>query len=97
MTRLVCVVLLMVLASAVAAQERVATRGLTCAALQARVARDRHVVLTTSETAYETVHRDAGSCRIDETAAPAFEPSADVPSCLTGWRCRQRNSDSGSR
>ncbi|GJE14650.1 MULTISPECIES: hypothetical protein [Methylobacterium] len=97
MNRLVLVLVLAALATAAAAQERVATRTLSCAALQARVARDGHVVLATSETAYETVHLDAGACRNDETAAPAFAPAADAPSCLTGWRCRQRNSDSGQR
>ena len=95
MNRLVLV--LAALATAAAAQERVATRTLSCAALQARVARDGHVVLATSETAYETVHRDSGACRQDETGAPAFEPSADMPNCLAGWRCTQRNSESGQR
>ncbi|QGY05031.1 hypothetical protein MMSR116_26375 [Methylobacterium mesophilicum SR1.6/6] len=97
MTRLVSVLVLIAFAPAALAQERVTTRSLTCAALQARVAQARNLVLATSETAYETVHLDSGSCRIDETAAPAFEPTADVPSCMAGWRCRQRNSDSGPR
>ena len=69
----------------------------TGAALRARVARDRTVILARSETAYETVHLDSGACRQDETGAPAFEPSADLPSCWAGWRCTQRNSDSGQR
>ena len=97
MRRLATILVLTVLATGAAAQERVATRTLSCAALQARVARDRHVVLATSETAYEAVHLDSGSCRIDETAAPAFEPTADQPNCLAGWRCRQRNSDGSPR
>lgn len=89
--------LMIALATAAAAEGRLDTRTVSCAALQARVARDRDVVLATSATAYEAVHLDAGSCRIDETSAPAFEPTADVPFCLAGWRCRQRNSDSGQR
>ncbi|MBE7197176.1 MAG: hypothetical protein INR70_05155 [Parafilimonas terrae] len=97
MRRFVPALLMLALATAAAAEERIHTRTLTCAALKARVAQDRDVVLATSDTAYEVVHLDAGSCRIDETAAPAFEPSADVPFCLAGWRCRQRNSDSGQR
>ncbi|WP_267353832.1 MULTISPECIES: hypothetical protein [unclassified Methylobacterium] len=97
MPRLACALVLSVLATAAVAQERIDTRGLTCAALRARVARDRSVILARSATAYETVHLDSGSCQQDETGAPAFEPSADVPSCWAGWRCTQRNSDSGQR
>jgi hypothetical protein len=97
MTRLACALLLGTLATGATAQERIDTRALTCAALQARVARDRTVILARNEMAYETVHLDSGSCQQDETSAPAFEPSADVPSCWAGWRCTQRNSDSGQR
>lgn len=97
MTRLAALLVLVTLVSGAAAQERISTRNLTCAALQARVARDRTLILARSETAYETVHLDSGSCNLDETGVPAFEPSADVPSCLAGWRCRQRNSDGGQR
>ncbi|MFB0490721.1 hypothetical protein ABIE45_003307 [Methylobacterium sp. OAE515] len=97
MIRLAAVLALAVVATGAAAQERVYTRNLTCAALKARVAHDRTVMLARSETAYETVHLDSGACQQDETGAPAFEPSADVPNCLAGWRCTQRNSDSGQR
>ena len=97
MTRLASLLILAVLATGAAAQERVDTRALTCAALKARVARDHTVILARSELAYETVYQDSGSCRQDETGTPAFEPSADVPSCWAGWRCTQRNSDSGQR
>ncbi|MCJ2134803.1 hypothetical protein MKK69_12155 [Methylobacterium sp. J-026] len=97
MTRLACALLLAVLATGAAAQEWIDTRSLTCAALQQRVARGRTVILARSATAYETVHLDSGSCSLDETGAPAFEPSVDVPSCLAGWLCKQRNSDSGQR
>lgn len=97
MTCLISVLALVAVASGASAQERVYTRSLTCAALQARVARDRSVTLASSETAYETVHLASGVCRTDETAAPAFEPSADVQACLAGWRCKQRNCGSGQR
>ncbi|WP_342109838.1 hypothetical protein [Methylobacterium sp. SI9] len=39
-----------------------------------------------NELACETVRLDSGSCRQDETGAPAFEPSADGPSWWAGWR-----------
>jgi hypothetical protein len=98
MPRLVFAFVLIAVATSAAAQERVITRSLTCAALQARVARDGTAILASSETAYEAVHLDPGACSSsDETAAPAFEPSADVQACLAGWRCKQRNSDSGQR
>jgi hypothetical protein len=97
MTRLACALVLGVLATGAVAQERIDTRALTCAALRARVVRDHTVILAQNELAYETVHLDPGSCQQDETGAPAFEPSADVPSCWAGWRCKQRNSDAGPR
>jgi hypothetical protein len=97
MIRSAAAFVLVAFASAAAAQERVDTRALNCAALKARVAREGTLVLARSETAYETVHLDPGGCQQDETAAPAFEPSADLPSCMAGWRCAQRNSDSNPR
>ncbi|MBP1178677.1 hypothetical protein [Methylobacterium sp. PvR107] len=97
MIRLAAALALAVVTAGAAAQERVSTRNLSCTALKARVAHDQTVILARSETAYETVHRDSGACRQDETGVPAFEPSADMPNCLAGWRCTQRNSDSGQR
>lgn len=79
------------------AQGRIDTRTLTCAALKAVVARDKDVVLASSDYVYETVHRDGGVCQQDENSTPAFEPTADAPSCFAGWRCKQRSNDTMSR
>ncbi|MGH1572443.1 hypothetical protein ACRAWG_19345 [Methylobacterium sp. P31] len=92
----VLAVLLTVAAPAGAdAQGRTDTRSFTCPALKALVARAGNVVLASSEFTYETVHRDGGACQQDETGAPAYEPTSDVSACFVGWRCKQRNSDSG--
>ena len=88
-----CIVVCLAGGSAALAQGRTDTRALTCAAVKAVVARDRDVVLASSETAYETVHRDNMACASDETGTPAFIPSADEPSCFAGWRCKQRSND----
>ncbi|MCJ2069586.1 hypothetical protein MKK75_12430 [Methylobacterium sp. J-030] len=83
------------LSTGAVAQGRTDTRTVTCAALRAFVARSGNAVLASSDLAYETVHRDSGACEQDETGAPAYEPTLDVPACFAGWRCKQRNSDSG--
>ena len=84
-------------AANVRAQERPYTPALTCAAVQALVARRGRVVLATSPNAYETVHLESGACRNEVTARPAFEPTADNPSCFAGYRCVQHNNgDSGA-
>lgn len=87
------IVVLLASGNAVLAQGRTDTRALTCAAVKAVVARDRDVVLATSDTAYEAVHQDNMACASDETGAPAFTPSRDDPSCFAGWRCKQRSND----
>ncbi|MGH1574327.1 hypothetical protein ACRAWG_31360 [Methylobacterium sp. P31] len=79
------------------AQGRTDTRSYTCPALKALVERAGTVVLASSEFIYETVHRDGGACRQDETSAPDYEPTSDVPACFVGWHCKQRNSDGGGR
>ena len=79
------------------AQGRTYTRAFTCAALKAFVAQAGNAVLASSENAYETVHQDSGACPQDETGAPAYEPTSDVPACFAGWRCKQRNSDNNQK
>ena len=91
------VLLTLSVATGASAQGRIATRPLTCAALKALVARQGDVMLASSELIYERVHRDGGVCQQDETSAPAYEPTADEPSCFAGWRCKQRNSDSPAK
>ena len=89
----ICTVVLLATGTPGHAQERTYTRSLTCSALKDLVARDRNVVLASSETAYEIVHRDSMACASDETGTPAYAPAADEPSCFTGWRCKQRSND----
>ena len=78
------------------AQERPYAPSMTCAALKATVDRLGDVVVATSANAYETVHRDSGACTDEVTAVPAFEPTADVPQCFAGYRCRDRNNGGDS-
>lgn len=93
LTPAICTIALLVTGTAVHAQGRVYTRALTCAAIKDLVARDRDVVLASSEMAYEAVHRDSMACASDETGAPAYAPSSDEPACFAGWRCKQRSND----
>ncbi|WP_267422728.1 hypothetical protein [Methylobacterium sp. GC_Met_2] len=91
----VALALILGAATGASAQGRTYTRTFHCADLKAFVARAGNAVLASSELAYETVHRDSGACEQDETSAPAYAPTLDVPACFVGWRCKQRNSDSG--
>ena len=90
-----CLTLVFVTTAGAQVQGRTDTRSVTCAALKGIVDRAGHIVLATSATAYEAVHRDGGACQQDTTSAPAFEPTADEPACFAGWRCKPRNSDAG--
>ncbi len=87
------IILALLAATGADARGRTDTRALTCASLKALVAREGDVVLASSEYVYETVHRDAGACQIEETGLPAFEPTSDERSCFVGWRCAQRAND----
>lgn len=79
-----------------AAQERPLTRLMTCEAVKRLVARERRIVLATSETAYETVYFESGACRNEVSGRPAFEPTLDDPNCFVGYRCVQRNNEGNS-
>ncbi|MEA1833470.1 hypothetical protein U8607_15400 [Methylobacterium durans] len=83
----------LVLASAASAQERPYTPALTCQTVRGLVERAGAVTLSTSANAYERVLRTGGACTGDTSAAPAFVPARDDPSCFAGYRCRQRNTD----
>lgn len=77
------------------AEVMIYTQSHTCSDLKSIVAQTANVLLTSDKYAYEMVHRDSGACEQDESSAPAYEPSSDVPACFVGWRCKQRNSDNG--
>lgn len=88
---------LVLLPAAAAAREgpsgRPFTPALSCESVRLLVARAGAVTLSTSANAYERVLRSGGTCTGDTTAAPAFVPARDDPSCFAGYRCRQRNTD----
>jgi hypothetical protein len=92
------VCLLALLIGPAAAQERLYARTLTCQALKSAVARERHAVVASSETAYDIVHLDSGAClnANGETGEPVYVPTTDEPNCHAGWRCMQRSSDGSS-
>ncbi len=85
-------------AGPVAAQERLYARTLSCQAVKTAVARDRHVIVASSETAYDIVHGDGGACLNvnGESGEPVYVPTTDDPNCFAGWRCMQRSSDGSS-
>lgn len=94
-SRLLCLGLALA-AFPAAAQERPLTRSMTCEAVKALVARERRIVLATSQTAYETVYFESGACQNEVSARPAFEPTLDDPNCFAGYRCVQRNNGDNS-
>ena len=70
MIRLAAVLALAVVATGAAAQERVYTRNLTCAALKARVAHDRTVMLARSETDHVDLRACSGAARVAVSRRP---------------------------
>lgn len=88
----------MLLCGPAAAQERLYAPALSCQAVKSSVARERNLVVASSETAYDIVHADGGAClnANGESSVPVYVPTADVPNCLAGWRCQQRSSDGSS-
>jgi hypothetical protein len=77
-------------ATAVAAQGRPYTPTMSCRAAAALVAAGGSIVLGTGPNTYERVVLHGGFCSIEETTAPAWEPTADNPQCFVGYRCKDK-------
>jgi len=47
-------------------------------------------VLGTGPNTYERIVVHGGLCTVEETTAPAWEPTADNPRCFVGYRCKDK-------
>jgi hypothetical protein len=77
-------------ATAVAAQGRPYTPSMACRAAAALVAARGAIVLGTGPNTYERIVVHGGFCTIEETTAPAWEPTTDNPQCFVGYRCKDK-------
>jgi hypothetical protein len=55
------------------------------------------VVLGTGPNSYERVVAHGGLCSVEETTAPAWEPTADNPRCFVGYRCKDKFNEGSER
>jgi hypothetical protein len=76
--------------TAVAAQGRPYTPSMSCRAAAGLVAASGAIVFGTGPNTYERVVLHGGFCSIEETTAPAWEPTADNPQCFVGYRCKDK-------
>lgn len=83
----------MALATAVVAQPRASTPGMSCGQARALVASQGAVVLGTGPNTYDRYVAHAGFCPHDQVPEPAYERTADNPQCYVGSRCVPRRSD----
>src|SRR3954452_2431424 len=77
-------------ATAVGAQGRPYTPSMACRAVAALVIARGAVVLGTGPNTYERIVVHGGLCTVEETTAPAWEPTADNPRCFVGYRCKDK-------
>ena len=61
-----------------------------CRAAAALVAARGAVVLGTGPHTYERIVLHGGLCKVEETTAPAWEPTADNPQWFVGYRCKDK-------
>lgn len=78
---------LVMAASAAAAQSMPRSTDMTCAQAAALVARKGAVVMATSPTLYDRYVRDLGFCDYDMQLKPEWVPTRDKPKCFIGYTC----------
>jgi hypothetical protein len=76
--------------TAAVAQGRPYTPSMPCREASALVTARGAVVLSTGPNSYERVVAHGGLCSVEETSAPAWEPTADNPRCFVGYRCKDK-------
>lgn len=70
------------------AQVGPSTLRMSCGQANGLVAVRGAIVLSTGPHTYDRFVRSRNFCEINETIEPAFVPTADVPQCWIGYRCR---------
>ena len=97
MLKLVLSVSLLALATEAVAQGRPYSPGMSCREAAAMVSARGAVVLGTGPNSYERVVAHGGLCSVEETTAPAWEPTADNPRCFVGYRCKDKFNEGSER
>jgi hypothetical protein len=94
--KLMCAAIVLTsMGSGVLAQGRPLSLQMSCNGARQLVAGQGAVVLNTSPTTYDRYVSAVTQCVQDESARPAWVPTADTPQCHIGYRCVQRTRPSG--
>lgn len=88
MKRLLVAAALLVPTAALALQGPLTTR-MSCAEVQATVARHGGIVLNFSADTYDRIVRDQRWCMPTEGLVQSFVPARDNPHCFAGYTCRE--------
>lgn len=80
-------------AGGAAAQRRVSTTDMTCAASRAFVASFGAVVIGTGADTYERVVTGQNFCNRGEDTKPLFAPTRDNGACFVGYYCFEYSRD----
>ena len=78
--------------TALALQGPLTTR-MSCAQVQATVARHGALVLNFSPSTYDRVVRDQRWCLPGQTTQNLWVPARDTPQCFAGYTCREGDDD----
>jgi hypothetical protein len=80
---------LTVFATGAVAQPRASTLNMSCNQARYVVATQGAVVLGTGGHTYDRFVNSRYFCEINETIEPVWVPTADIPQCPIGYRCRE--------
>jgi hypothetical protein len=79
----------LLLPTAASALQGPLTTRMTCAEVQATVARRGAIVLNFSPSTYDRVVRDQRWCLPSEGTVNLYVPTRDNPQCFAGYTCRE--------
>ncbi|MFG1401754.1 hypothetical protein [Xanthobacter sediminis] len=86
---------LVIAASAAAAQAMPRSTDMSCAQAAALVQKEGAVVLATSPTLYDRYVRDLRFCMYDQQLKPEWVPTRDNPQCFVGYTCFEPSRNGG--
>jgi hypothetical protein len=84
---------LALIATGAVAQPRPSTVNMLCGQAAAIVAARGAIVLGTGGFTYDRFVADRRFCAITQTTEPAWVPTADMPQCFVGYRCKEPNTE----
>jgi hypothetical protein len=93
MKSLVIALALTGMSSAVVAQERPSTTGMTCGAAHSLVLQRGAIVLGTGGQTYDRLVRDTSFCFQGQKVKPVMAPTRDNPQCYVGDTCYDETVD----